>query len=148
MNTFLEKIKKTLTGTCVINTILITLLYILGYITNSSGGTAWIPKFNIMWMVLGVSFVISLAERILEMKGSFALKLICHFGLCVAGFLLVFIVCGGYGNKSGSIVIGTFLFVLAYIIVNGIRFAVTGRFKNLGKAEDDYEPMFGKKENK
>ncbi len=147
MKNFIENVKRTLTGACVINTVLITLLYILGYITNTGGGTAWIPKFNIMWMVLGVSFVLSIAERILELKGSFAIKLMCHFALCVAGFLLVFIVCGGYGNKSGSIVIGTFLFVIAYVIVNGIRFAVTGRLKNLGKQDDDYQPLFGKKEN-
>ncbi len=137
-------IKKTLTQTCVVNTVIITLLYIIGYVTNLGGGTSWIPKFNIMWMVLGVSFVVALAERILESAGSFWFRVICNFALCMLGFMLIFIVGGGYGDNGAAVVIGSFLFFLAYILVNGVRFAVMARREKKENEEAEYESVFKK----
>lgn len=145
MNTISAKIKKVITDTCVVNTVIMTLLYILGYLTNKDGGTAWIPKFNIMWMVLGVSFVLALAERILDMKGSLGARIACHFGMCVVGFLLIFIIGGGYSSSAGAVVVGTFLFILAYILVNGVRFAVTGKLRRAKNETEEYTSVFGRK---
>ena len=144
MNNFTKYVKKTLTMTCIINTVIITLLYVLGYITNTGGGTAWIPRFNIMWIVLGISFVLSAAELILQGKGSFAVKVIWHFVSCLAGFLLLFIVGGGYADRPSAIVIGTFLFVVVYLAVNVTRFAVTGKFKRTREEEEEYDEVFKK----
>ncbi len=130
--------------TCVINTVIITLLYVLGYITNTGGGTAWIPRFNIMWMVLGISFVLSAAELIFQGKGNFWVKVLCHFASCLAGFLLLFIVGGGYADRPSAIVIGTFIFVILYLIVNVTRFAVTGKFKREREEEEQYDEVFKK----
>ena len=144
MNDFVKIAKKTLTVTCVINTVIITLLYVLGYITNTGGGTAWIPRFNIMWMVLGISFVLSAAELILQGKGNFTVKMLWHFLSCLAGFLLIFTVGGGYADSPAAIVIGTFLFIIAYLVVNVTRFAVTGKFKRKKEEEEEYDEVFKK----
>ena len=144
MNNFTKYVKKTLTMTCIINTVIITLLYVLGYITNTGGGTAWIPRFNIMWIVLGISFVLSAAELILQGKGNFFVKMLWHFLSCLAGFLLLFIVGGGYADRPSAIVIGTFLFVVVYLAVNVTRFAVTGKFKRIREEEEEYDEVFKK----
>ncbi len=137
-------VKKILTQTCVINTVLITLLYVIGYVTNLGGGTSWIPKFSIMWMVLGVSFVAAVAERVLETEGSFWFRTICHFALCMVGFLLIFIVGGGYGNNGAAVVIGSFGFFLVYLLVNGVRFALMARREKKENEEEEYESVFKK----
>ena len=144
MNSFVKNVKKTLTMTCVINTVIITLLYVLGYITNTGGGTAWIPRFNIMWMVLGISFVLSAAELILQSKGNFFVKMLWHFVLCLAGFLVLFIIGGGYADRPSAIVIGTFLFIIAYLAINITRFAVTGKFKRMKEEAEEYDEVFKK----
>lgn len=144
MKTFTDNVKKVLTMTCVINTVIMTLLYVLGYITNTDGGTAWIPRFGIMWIVLGISFVLSAAELILHGKGNFFVKMLWHFLSCLAGFLLLFIVGGGYAENPSAIVIGTFLFIIAYLAVSLTRFAVTGKLKRTREEEEEYDEVFKK----
>lgn len=140
----ISKIKKIIADACVINTVVMTLLYVLGYVTNTDGGTAWIPKFNVMWMVLGVSFVISLAERVLEMRGNFAVRLVCHFLLCVSSFLLIFIIGGGYGSDPSSVVVGVFLFVVAYVLVNCVRFVLIHKRETAENDKEEYSDIYKK----
>ena len=92
----------------------------------------------------GSSTTLSAAELILQSKGNFFVKMLWHFVSCLAGFLLLFIIGGGYADRPSAIVIGTFLFIIAYLAINITRFAVTGKFKRMKEETEEYDEVFKK----
>ena len=128
-------IKKILAQGCAIYTVVITALYIIGYIV---GDGKWIPSFRIMWIVLGMSFVIAAAERLFDKRGPNIFTVAVHFAVCVTGFLLIFMLGGKYYNDPSSILIAL------YIVFTALRFALNGKLKRVD-AEEEYTPAFDSK---
>ena len=134
-------IKRILAQGCAIYTVVITALYIIGYIV---GDGKWIPSFRIMWIVLGMSFVIAAAERLFDKRGANVFTVAVHFAVCVTGFLLIFMLGGQYYNDPSSILIGTVAFMALYIVFTALRFALNGKLKRVD-AEEEYTPAFDSK---
>ncbi len=137
---FFEKLKLTLTEGCVIYTVLITALYVIGYVFDRGG--EWIPRFRMMWVVLGVSFVIAAAERILDGGETGPVRIILNFAACLAGYLVIFVVGGGYINNGAAVLISLFIFIILYVAANVIRFAAAGKLRRRRSEEEDYDPAF------
>lgn len=132
-----------LTGACVINTVIITLLYTIGhFFMNNDGGKAWIPHFGMMWMVLGISVAFSVAERFFALGGNIYIRLAGHFFISLVGFILIFIVGGGYTNRSAHVFIAICIFLILYAAIMGVRLGLKGFFKRKKNAGEDYSSMF------
>ena len=139
---FAKKIKLTLTEGCVIYTVLITVLYIIGYLFDRDG--MWIPRFRTMWVVLGVSFVIAAAERILDGGKTGPVRIILNFAVCLIGYIVIFVVGGGYIDNGAAVLISLFIFIILYVAANVLRFAMAGKLHRRQSAEEDYTPAFKK----
>ena len=132
------KIKSVLTGACVIYTILITALYVAGFFFSDNPN--FIPRFRMILILLGFSLVMSAAELILKSSFNSTAKILIRFLVCLAGYVVIFLVGGGYSGSS--FVIGIFIFLIAYLAVNGIRFAFIFRKEKKKNEEKDYENSF------
>ena len=133
-----QKIKSVLTTACVIYTILITALYAAGFFFSDNAN--FVPRFRMIVILLGFSLVISAAELLLKSKWNSMTKIVLHFLACLAGFIVIFLIGGGY--KGSSFLIGIFIFVIAYLAVNGIRFAVIFRKEKKENEKKSYENAF------
>lgn len=143
MKKIVQGIKNILTGACVINTVIITVLYTVGQLfMNADGGKAWIPHFGMMWMVLGISVAFSVAERFFALGGNIYIRLIGHFLISLVGFILIFIVGGGYTGRSSHVFIAICLFLVIYTAVIGIRLGLKGFFKRKKNDSEEYSSVF------
>ena len=141
MKKFLSETKNALTVACVLYTVLIILLYTLGKLISPT----WIPRFGMMWMVLGVSVAFGIAERFLTHGEATFIRVLGHFGISLAGFTLIFVVGGGYAKRSSQLFIAMFLFLILYSIVKGIRFGIKGIFERRKNDSEEYSSVFDAK---
>ncbi len=128
---------------CVIYSVLVTVLYLIGYFMAAGGTGNWIPDLKMILVALFISFVLSGAEFVIEKKTNFALRVILHFVICLVSFILVFAFIGGYYNNPSMLLIGIFIFIVLYAVFNVIRFAVI-RKKDRSQEESEYTNMFRK----
>lgn len=135
-------LKRTASQGCMIFTVLIVALYIIGFLIDRSGN--WIPSFNTVWIVLGVSFAAAAAERILDGGEATPIKIILNFAVCLAGYILVFVIGGGYSENGSAVLISLLVFAAVYIIANLVRYTVIGIRRRHDSEGEDYTPAFKK----
>ena len=129
-------------GACVTNTVLITLLYTIGKLISTGNGKAWIPHYRMMWIVLGISLAFSLAERFLKGNKGSALRVFGHFGICLLGFVLIFVIGGGYSKNSRQLFIAIVMFMVAYLLIMGTRLLVGSMIDRKKNNSKEYSSMF------
>jgi len=133
--------KKFLTFGCVINTVIMTCFYLLAAFLP---GFDLIPSLGTMFMVLGFSFILSGAERILVASISVAGRVCLHYALCIGGFLALYIIGNGGAARGAQIIIAGVFFTFLYIAVNLARFILMGRRAKAENEKLDYTPSFKK----
>lgn len=149
---FLDNVKKTLTGACVINTVLLITVYALGMMINEN----FIPTLDRVIGILLFSIALSCANRFL-FSGvlNFPIRFLLHFLFTAASFYVMFILWGNYNQNGGAVLVILVLFTLVYGIVAGIVAAVRAVFrekanskkeyKKVIKKDDDYKSVFSGK---
>lgn len=147
----LGKIKKTVSQTCVIYTVILTSVYTLGAFVNSS----WVPTVQMVYSCLGFSLVLALLNLFLfSDKLVMPLRLLIHFAVSSLIFYLLFVVWGGYQSNGGSVITALLIYVFAYIlcaaIVAAYRYltsesvnAKKGYSAKFNKPEEEYKSQFG-----
>ena len=136
-----EKIKKIIRLGCVINTVLITIIYFFAALGENV--LVWLPDLT-MYMVLIVSFVIAAAEQIFKTEMGFGKKVVLNYAVCLGTFLLIFILGNNGGRRGAQILIATVFFTLAYFLVNSVRFVAMGKKAKRLNEEKEYTPAFKK----
>lgn len=134
-------LKKILTLGCIINTIFITCFYLLAAFLP---GFDWIPSLGTMFMILGFSFVISGAERVLSVPFSMTGRVLLHYALCLGGFMILYTIGNEKSDSGAQVLIAAVFFTFIYIIVNIARFIVMARKARIANEKLDYAPSFKK----
>ena len=135
----MSTIKKIFVRGCVINTVLTTGFYLLAAFI---AGFDWIPSLGTMFILLGISFVVSAAEQILACGFSMAARIILNYALCAGGFLVLFILGNKNGGKASQVLIAAVFFTFAYILVNTARFIALSRKARRENEKEEYTPAF------
>ena len=142
--TLVDRVKSLLSSACVIFTVIMAVIYVIGSLTEKSHfGT----HIYIMWMILGVSVALALAEKFSAACKNFALKIIGHFVISLAGFYLILSLGVQHLTKDGTnarAVAGVFIFIVLYVIIMGARIAVKRMIEGRGEKSDDYDGVFEK----
>ncbi|MBR6807781.1 MAG: hypothetical protein IKM46_05285 [Clostridia bacterium] len=144
MKKFLIEAKRVLSIACVLNTVLITFLYTVGKLISPN----WIPRFGMMWIILGISVVFGIAERVFVLGETSFLPLLGHFGISLVGFVLIFVVGGGYAKSGGQLFIAMFLFFIAYSAIMGVRMGVRSAINRKKNDREEYSSMFDENKKK
>lgn len=142
--TILDKVKSLLSSACVIFTVIMAVIYVIGSLTQKSH---FGPHIYIMWMILGVSVAFALAEKFYAVCKNFVLKLIGHFIISLAGFYLILSLGVQHLAKdetNARAVAGVFIFVVLYAVIMGARIAIVRFIEGRGEKSDDYESVFEK----
>lgn len=109
----LSRIRKILNNACLYYTVLSLALYTGGMLASGIE-REWIPTLKMMCLTLLFSAVFSAANEIVfstSLPG--ILKILLHYAATVAGFYVMFILWGGYGDTASSV----FMILLAFTLV-------------------------------
>lgn len=135
----LSKIKNIVTRACVIYTVLITSVYLLGVSVSSD----WIPTLNMVLALLVFSFCLSgLHGFLFSSLLVFPLRLVIHYVISTIVFYIVFVCWGGYRANGGSVLsvllVWTFAYILCAVCVFLYRY-ITSETKS---SESKYDKKF------
>lgn len=135
-----DKIKSGLGNMCVIYTAIMTVICIFGNIIMQT--KAGIPV-GLIWMVLGMSFVLAVAEKFLDFVGSLAIGLVGHFAISFSGFYLLLSL-GKTSYFANSFRGGIMLFVILYAVIMSARYGVRALFLLRKRNSEEYREVFNK----
>lgn len=140
MDTF-AKIKRALSLTCVIFTIIISAMYLLGLVMSDSI-ILFVPTPSKALLMLLFSAVIGFASLLLSKEGTSVGRLILHVAICTAVYALVFVIGGDFSVTGGAGVIAILLFLVIYGICMAVRFAVCRKYRKKNIDSKEYKSMF------
>lgn len=136
-----ETLKRILSLGCIINTVLISLIYLFAAL--GANALVWLPDLTV-YMVLVVSFVIAAAEQIFKSGMGFGKKVLFNYAVCLGAFLFIFILGNSGGRRGAQILIAAVFFTAAYFLVNAVRFVAMGKKARRINEETEYTPAFKK----
>lgn len=137
----MASLKKILVRGCVINTVLMTLFYLLAAFLE---GFDWIPSLGTMFMLLALSFIVSAAEQILLGSASVSVRILLNYALCLGGFLALFLISNKNRDSAAQVLIAAVFFTFLYIVVNIARFIVMALKARRENEKEEYTPAFKK----
>lgn len=140
MSTF-AKIKRALSLTCVIFTIIISVMYVLG-LMMSGQATLFVPTPTKALLMLLFSGILGFASLLLSKEGTSAPKLIIHAVLCLAAFILVFVVGGNFSVTGGAGIVASVFFLAVYGIVMIVRAIVCRKYRQKKVDSEEYTSVF------
>lgn len=146
----LSVIKKIISRGCIINTVLVILLYSLGLLANGN----FIPTIDRIFGILLFSLALAGANIFVFSKVlTFPLRLLIHYLFTAFMFYVLFILWGNYSLNGGAAIVIFVMFTLIYGAVAGIVAIVRSIFKEKNnskkeykkviKKDDDYKSVFG-----
>ena len=137
----LSKIKKIVSQTCVIYTVILTSIYTLGAFVNSS----WIPTVHMVYSCLAFSLVLAALNMFLfSDKLVMPLRLLIHFAASSLIFYLMFIVWGGYQSNGGSVITAMLVYIFAYALCAAIVAVYRYLTSETANSKKDYKSKFDK----
>ncbi len=135
-------LKKILTDSCIIYTLLITLVYFLGAFISAT----WIPTVKMVISLLFFSVILSLGNEFLKSNILvYPIRLFIHFIATSLIFYIVFIVWGGLLQNGGKFLITFFLYTLVYVIVTVISRLISYIRSEKSTANKTYDSLYSKK---
>ena len=115
---FLSGTKRVLVGTCVIFTILVLLVYVIGSAVPDFGNA--IDLKNIL-VILFFAFLFSAANRLLALENlPVFLRILLHFTTTAIGFYVVFILIAAKATAPSAIFVMLGFYTLMYALFMGI----------------------------
>lgn len=135
-------IKNIISSGCVINSVLILLVYVIG-VTIDSG---FIPTLQIVIGVLCYSLALAFANYLFFSSAMKTFpKLVLHFLSTAAVFYLMFVILGGYRANGGSVAVVLAMYLALYVIVALFTALVRYIINADKKAEQEYKKVFENK---
>ena len=137
-------IKKSLTEACVIFCVVFSLIAIFVLSMEKAEGLYSLGQTFLFFIY---ALIFAIANIIMRIKGlSFSFRLFCHFLITALGFYLCFLLY--MGMVGTQVVIGLFLYAVAYAVCAIIIGLFVSRFRKLKNANSDYENKFKKAKTK
>lgn len=137
----LAKIKRALALMCVIFTVIISLMYVLGLLMSDSA-VLLVPTPGKALFILLFSSIIGFASLLLSKDGTSPGRLIFHVILCLAAFVLCFIVGGNFAVTGSTGIIASVLYLIVYGIVMAVRAVICRRYKKAAIESEEYTSVF------
>ena len=145
-------LKKIFSDGCVINTVLLVLLYLLGVSIDPD----FIPTLSRVFGILIYSIVLSAANYyFFTSKAKRFTRLALHFLITAAVFCFCFVILGGYKANLGSVLVIVGFYLVLYAIIAAfialIRSIIKAdenqkkEYKKVYEKKHDYNSLFGGK---
>ena len=133
-----KTIKRSLTEACVIFCVIFSLIAIFVLSMEKAEGLYSLGQTFLFFIY---ALIFAMANVVMRMKSlSFAFRLFSHFAITTLGFYLCFMLY--MGMVGTQVVIGLFLYAVAYAICALIIGFFVSRFRKLKNAHSDYENKF------
>ena len=126
---------------CVIYTVIISGMYLLGLLMSDSV-SLFVPTPTKALLMLLFSAVLGFASLLLSKEGTSAGKLILHVLICTAVYVLVFIVGGDFSVTGGTGIVAVLFFLAIYGICMGVRAFVCRKYRKKKTDSKEYKSMF------
>ena len=132
-------IKRIIIHACLINTVLVFAVAALANVFSKEGLA---PKFSTVAMILVFSLCIGAAGYILSVrKISGIFRVLIHYFSLALAFYMIFVVWGGFADRSSTTLIAMVLFTIIYAVAMVVYFIVKKRSDK--RADDsEYESRF------
>ena len=127
------KIKKSLTLACVIYTVIISAMFAIGWLMSDTA-TLMVPTPSKAIYILAFSVVTGFASLLLKKKGTGVVRFLLHYAVCLAAYVIAFVIGGGVSLTGSAPIIAVLLFTAVYFVAVMLR-AVICRDRG-GKAKD------------
>ncbi len=133
-------IKKSLTEACVIFCVIFSLIAIFVLSMDKAEGLYSLGQTFLFFIY---ALIFAMANIIMRIKSlSFAFRLFAHFAITAIGFYLCFLLY--MGMVGTQVLIGIFLYAIAYAVCALIIGLLVSRFRKIKNAHSDYENKFKK----
>ena len=139
-------LKKIFSDGCVINTVLLVLLYLLGVSIDPD----FIPTLSRVFGILIYSIVLSAANYyFFTSKAKRFTRLALHFLITAAVFCFCFVILGGYKANLGSVLVIVGFYLVLYAIIAAFIAITIILVKRIIKADEnqkkEYKKVYEKK---
>ncbi len=134
-------IKKSLTLMCIIYTAIISVMFFLGWMVSDSQ-MLFVPTPGKALVILIFSAVLGFASLCLSRNGTSAIRLILHFVICTAAYILAFVVGGGFKITGGGSIVAVLAFCIVYAIVMIIRAVICRKYRRQNVESEEYTSVF------
>ena len=142
---FKSSVKQILTHGCVLFTVLSVTMYSASAIFSGKLN-GWIPKLDLILMLLAMSFAICAANLLFKSeKVPVALRVPIHFVILGIVYYFLFIVWGGFAKNGGTTLVALILYTVIYAVCISVYFAVRGIIKKNNNKKQEYSSMFSSK---
>ncbi len=126
---------------CVIFTVIISVMYALGMMMSDSV-LLFIPTPAKALLMLLFSGILGFASLLLSKEGTSAARLICHVILCLAAFVLVFVVGGNFSVTGGTGIVAILFYLAIYGIVMAVRAIICRKYRKNKIDSEEYTSVF------
>jgi len=109
---------------CVVYTVIISIMFFFGWLL-SDADSLLAPTPSKALLMLLFSCIVGFASLLLSENKTPVFRIVLHFAICFAAFILIFIVGGGFSLKGGAWIISTVIYCLVYGTVMVVR-AIAG----------------------
>lgn len=137
----LAKIKHALSTMCVIFTVIISVMYLLGWFVSDSV-SLFVPTPSKALLILLFCGILGFVSLILRKDGTSAARYFLHFILCLVSFVVLIIIAGGFSLAGPSSIIATVFYLAVYAVVMAVRGIVGKRSRDKKTDSGEYSPVF------
>ncbi len=138
---FFAYIKRALTLMCVVYTAIISGMYLLGWALSGTG-VLFVPTPQKALLLLLFSATVGFASLLLSKDGTGAIRLILNFVICLAAFILIFIVGGGFPISGGTSVVAVIMYLAVYIVAMILRAVICRSRGKTNTESEEYTSVF------
>lgn len=133
-----KQIKNSLFMCCVYFTAIMVCYMAILQFMNMDSVPAAVEAYRVLLFFLA-SFLFAIANFVRHINMNSALKILCHYLICVFAFFACFLLQGSY------IVIGIVVFTILYFIVRLLIMLFSSRLKKNREQTEEYTKQFSKK---
>ena len=139
----MAKIKKAFTLSCVIYTVIISVMFAIGWLL-SDAASLMVPTPSKALFILIFSFAVGFASLILKRQGTGVVRFLIHYVVCLAAYVVAFIIGGGVSLTGETPMIAVLLFTVIYGVAMILRavFSRIGNGKKKPVQTEEYTSVF------
>ncbi len=136
-----QKIKGSLTLMCVFYTVIISVMFLVGWIMSDSG-VLLVPTPSKALLMLVFSMILGFSSLILSRQKTSVLRYVIHYLICTVSFILTFVVGGGFKITGGTSIVAVISFSAVYAAVMIIRGIFCRKYRQQIVDSAEYTSVF------
>lgn len=137
----MDKIKRALTLMCVIYTVIISGMFLVGW-SLSDSASLFVPTPSKALLMLLFSAILGFASLILRKEKTGATRTMIHYAICLAAFVVTVIIGGGVPLTGATPVIAGLLFTVVYAVIMAVRAVICRRSVKKTEQPEVYTSVF------